>query len=57
MARAEEKNIGQLTMAEQADVHELYEEAVQNVEGEIEFVQDTFRDLRKREAVSFREDF
>jgi len=57
VARAEEKNIGQLTMAEQADVHELYEEAVQNVEGEIEFVQDTFRDLRKREAVSFREDF
>lgn len=57
MARAEAKIIGQPTMAEQADLHELYEEAVQNVETEIEFVQDTFRDLRKREAVSFREDF
>ena len=57
MARAEANKIGQPTMAEQADLHELYEEAVQNVEGEIEFLQDTFRDLKGRDAVSFREDF
>jgi cyclopropane fatty-acyl-phospholipid synthase-like methyltransferase len=44
-------------MAEQADLHELYEEAVQNVETEIEFVQETFLALRGRAAVSFREDF
>ena len=45
------------TMAEQADIHELYEESVQNVETEIEFLLQTFRDLRGREAHLFREDF
>jgi len=44
-------------MAEQADIHELYEEAVQNVETEIEFLTDTFNDLRGRSAVTLREDF
>lgn len=44
-------------MAEQADIHELYEISVQNVEHEIEFLQDTFRDLRNRTAYVFREDF
>ena len=44
-------------MAEQADIHELYEEAVQNVETEIEFLTETFQNLRGRPAVSFREDF
>lgn len=44
-------------MAERADIHELYEEAVQSVDVEIEFLQDTFRALRGREALSFREDF
>src|SRR5690606_4229587 len=44
-------------MAEQADIHELYEASVQAVDVEMEFVQDTFRDLRKRSPVSFREDF
>ncbi len=46
-----------LTMAEQADVHELYEESVQSVETEIEFLAETFQELRGRAAVSFREDF
>ena len=32
-----------LRMAEQADIHELYEEAVQNVETEIEFLTETFQ--------------
>lgn len=44
-------------MAERADVHELYEEAVQAVDSEIEFLHDTFRSLRGRAALSFREDF
>ena len=45
------------TMAEQADIHELYEESVQNVENEVEFLRTTFRELRGRTAYSFREDF
>jgi len=46
-----------LTMAEQADIHELYEESVQNVEHEVEFLQKTFREIRGRTAHVFREDF
>jgi SAM-dependent methyltransferase len=45
------------TMAEKADIHELYEEAVQDVEMEVEFIQNTFRELRGRTAHLFREDF
>ena len=30
------------TMAEKADIHELYELSVQNVENEVEFLQTTF---------------
>ncbi len=45
------------TMAEQADLHELYEESVQNVENEIEFLQTTFKQLSGRSAYLFREDF
>ena len=56
MTGASAKKIN-LTMAEQADVHELYEEAVQNVETEIEFLTETFNSLRGRAPVSFREDF
>jgi SAM-dependent methyltransferase len=44
-------------MAEQADIHELYEESVQNVENEVEFMQTTFEQLRGRKAYLFREDF
>jgi len=57
VSSAEAKEIREPTMAEQADLHEIYEAAVQNVETEIEFVQETFRDLRGRDAISFREDF
>lgn len=46
-----------LTMAEQADIHELYELSVQNVEHEIEFLQQTFQSLRGRTAYLLREDF
>jgi len=45
------------TMAEEADIHDLYERAVQSVDVEVEFLRDTFRALRGREAHSFREDF
>ena len=45
------------TMADQADIHELYEQAVQNVEHEAEFLQETFRALRGRDALTLREDF
>ena len=45
------------TMAEQADIHELYEESVQNVEHEVEFLQKTFQEIRGRKAHLLREDF
>ena len=45
------------TMAEQADIHELYEESVQNVEHEVEFLQTTFKELTGRTGYLFREDF
>ena len=45
------------TQAEQADKHILYEQSVQCVEAEIDFVDETFEKLRGRKAVSLREDF
>jgi len=45
------------TMAERADIHELYEESVQNVENEVKFLGATFRERRGRTAYTFREDF
>ncbi|MCP4925500.1 MAG: class I SAM-dependent methyltransferase [Gammaproteobacteria bacterium] len=45
------------TMAELADPHELYEESVQCVEEECEFITKTFKSIRGRDALSFREDF
>ena len=47
----------QRTMADNADIHELYEISVQNVEHEIEFLQNTFSSLKGRTAHLFREDF
>lgn len=44
-------------MAELADIHELYEESVQNVEHEIEFLAKTFREVTGRTGYLFREDF
>ncbi len=40
-----------------ADRHELYQLAVQNVESEIDFVDETYRRLRGRRARLLREDF
>ena len=45
------------TMADKADIYELYEKSVQNVEHEVEFLQTTFKDIRGRTAHLFREDF
>ncbi len=45
------------SLASRADRHTLYEKAVQGVEAEIDFVDDTFRKLRKRRASLLREDF
>lgn len=45
------------TMADKADIHELYELSVQNVEHEVEFLQQTFRSLSGRTAYLLREDF
>ncbi len=44
-------------MAELAEPYILYEQSVQCVEAEIDFVDDTFRKIRKRSAVVLREDF
>ena len=45
------------TMADLADKHICYQESVQCVESEIDFVDATFSKLRKRKASSLREDF
>lgn len=45
------------TLAEKADRHALYQQAVQCVEAEIDFVDDTFQKLRGRHASRLREDF
>ena len=45
------------TMAEKADIHELYEASVQDVEAEVDFISETFEKLRGREPLRFREDF
>ncbi|HEX7237916.1 MAG TPA: class I SAM-dependent methyltransferase, partial [Gammaproteobacteria bacterium] len=45
------------TMAEKADIHDLYEKSVQAVDVEAEFLRDTFRGLRGRDPNSLREDF
>ena len=39
---------GRATMAIKADRHKLYEESVQCVEAEIDFVDETFKSLRNR---------
>jgi cyclopropane fatty-acyl-phospholipid synthase-like methyltransferase len=45
------------SMAEKADRHVLYQESVQGVEAEIDFVDETFQKLKGRRAVRLREDF
>ncbi len=45
------------TMADQADRHHLYQQSVQDTESEIDFVEETWRELRDRPAELLREDF
>lgn len=45
------------TTADKVDIHKLYEDSVQCVEAEIDFVDDTYRALRGRRARRLREDF
>ena len=44
-------------MADSADRHLLYQQSVQDVESEIDFVEETWSELRPRPAVFLREDF
>jgi hypothetical protein len=44
-------------MADMADRHLLYQRAVQDVEAEIDFIEQTWSELRQRPAVVLREDF
>ena len=48
---------GRGNMASKADRHVLYEDSVQCVEAEIDFVDETFKKLRNRKARLLREDF
>jgi cyclopropane fatty-acyl-phospholipid synthase-like methyltransferase len=48
---------GRNSMARKADRHVLYEDSVQCVEAEIDFVDATFKELRNRKARLLREDF
>lgn len=45
------------TLASRADRHILYQESVQDTEFEYEFISETFKRLRGREATLLREDF
>ena len=45
------------TRAERADRHDLYQRSVQDVESEIDFVDEQFKRIRKRRALTLREDF
>ena len=60
MSKSREKAKGrsrQSTLASRADKHVLYERAVQCSEAEIDFVDATFKQRRKRRAHLLREDF
>ena len=46
-----------VSMAERADRHLLYQQSVQDVEAELDFVEQTWSELRQRPAVFLREDF
>lgn len=44
-------------MASKADRHVLYQDSVQCVEAEIDFIDDTYKDIRGKRAAFIREDF
>lgn len=45
------------TMASQADIHALYEKAVQEPESDVEFYNDTYQKIRGKKPLVLREDF
>lgn len=49
--------LGKKNMADNADRHDLYQESVQDTEAEIDFVEETWAELRNRPAELLREDF
>lgn len=55
--RKKKKNKSKPTLASRADKHDLYENSVQCVEAEIDFVDQTYTSLRKKKAFLLREDF
>ena len=57
MTRSSARQGRKETLASKADVHALYQQAVQCVEAEIDFVDETFAALRGRKARHLREDF
>ena len=57
MVRLLSKKMARGNIASQADRHYLYQESVQDTEAEIDFVEDTWRNLRDRPAELLREDF
>lgn len=57
MSKSTKRRAKRPPQAATADRHALYEHAVQCAEAEIDFVDATFRKLRKRKAVVLREDF
>lgn len=50
-------NIKKPTQAEKANLHELYEKAVQSPEADLEFFIKTYKALRGKEPMDMREDF
>jgi cyclopropane fatty-acyl-phospholipid synthase-like methyltransferase len=57
MAKGKKKKKNGRPMAEAADKHDLYEQSVQCVDAEIDFVDKTFQSLRNRIPHTLREDF
>ncbi len=57
MVKSPKKKQSPRFTAASADRHVLYQLAVQNVEAEIDFVDETYKDLRGTHATSLREDF
>lgn len=55
--RAARRKRGARYSARTADIHELYQLAVQSPENDIEFLRKTYRKLRGRTPAHFREDF
>ena len=49
--------LGRKSMAANADRHYLYQESVQDTEAEIDFIKETWAELRNRPADLLREDF